>query len=510
MSKKLLKSTAVIGFMTLLSRILGQARETVFAVVFGATAGMDAFLVAFKIPNFMRRLFAEGSFSQAFVPILSEYKTKCTEAEMRNLVQHVTGTLGAIVLAISLFGMVFSSLWILVFAPGFIHEPVKFDMASTMLRITFPYIFFISLTALAGGVMNCFGKFSIPAFTPVLLNVCMIVAVWFFAKDFHNPIMAGAWGVFAGGVVQCAFQLPFLYKLNLLRWPKWGWNHPGVQRIIKLMIPALFGASIAQISLLLDTVFASFLQTGSVSWLNYSDRLMQFPLGIFGIALSTAVLPHLSRKYAQQDHESFNRSLDWAMRLVLMVALPASIGMMFLAGPMVITLFQYRQFTPFDALMSTHSLMAFSFGLMFFIWVKVLVSAYYARQDTRSPVRTGLYAMGTSFVMNAILIWPLGQTGLALSTSIASLVNCSLLFFRLVRRDIYKPLPGWLRIWRATIIANIVMAGLLWYLKGSFEQWVHWGISDRAWHLTMLIVIGSLGYFVSLWLCGIRKKDLVF
>ncbi len=510
MSKKLLKSTALIGFMTLLSRILGQARETVFAVVFGATAGMDAFLVAFKIPNFMRRLFAEGSFSQAFVPILSEYKTKCSEEEMRDLVQHVAGTLGGILLVISLFGMVFSSLWIIVFAPGFIHEPAKFEMASTMLRITFPYIFFISLTALAGGVMNCFGKFSIPAFTPVLLNVCMIVAVCFFAKDFQNPIMAGAWGVFAAGIVQCAFQLPFLYHLKMLRWPKWGWNHPGVQRIIKLMIPALFGASIAQISLLLDTVFASFLKTGSVSWLNYSDRLMQFPLGIFGIALSTAVLPHLSRKYAQQDHDNFNRSLDWAMRLVLMMALPASVGMMLLAGPMVITLFQYRHFTPLDAQMSEYSLMAFSFGLMFFIWVKVLVSAYYARQDTRSPVRTGLYAMGVSFIMNAILIWPLGQTGLALSTSIASLVNCALLFFRLLRHDIYKPMPGWIRVWRAAIIANIVMAALLWYLKGNFDQWIHWDIFSRAWRLAMLISVGAIGYLGCLWLCGIRKKDFIF
>ena len=510
MSKRLLRSTATVGFMTLLSRILGQARETVFAILFGATAGMDAFLVAFKIPNFMRRLFAEGSFSQAFVPILSEYKAKYTEAEMQDLVQNVAGTLGGILLLVSLCGMIFSSIWIIVFAPGFIHETTKFDLACTLLRITFPYIFFISLTALAGGILNCFGKFSIPAFTPVLLNVCMIATAWFLSPYFKEPIIAGAWGVFLGGIVQLAFQLPFLIKLKMLRWPKWGWQHPGVQRIMKLMVPALFGASIAQISLLLDTVYASFLKTGSVSWLNYSDRLMQFPLGIFGTALSTVVLPHLARKYAQQDHVSFNHSLDWAMRLVLILALPAAIGMMLLSGPMVVTLFQYREFTPYDAMMSEHSLIAFSFGLLFFIWVKVLVSAYYARQDTRSPVRVGIYAMIASALLSLILIFPLGHVGLALSTSLASMLNCTLLFWGLLNREIYKPQPGWLKFWRAAIVGNVVMGLVLWYGKGSFDQWIHYHVWARCWHLLLIIVLGCVSYFACLWLCGIRKRDLIF
>lgn len=510
MSKKLLKSTALVGSMTMISRVLGQARETVFAVMFGATAGMDAFLVAFKIPNFMRRLFAEGSFSQAFVPILSEYKTQKSEAEMQDLVQHVMGTLGAIVLLISLIGMLCSAVWIMAFAPGFLHDPAKFADATLLLRITFPYIFFISLTALAGGVLNCFGKFAIPAFTPVLLNITMIGSALVGARYFKLPIEAAAWGVLLGGVVQLAFQLPYLYRLKMLRWPKWGWRHPGVQRVLRLMMPALFGASIAQISLLFDTIFASFLKTGSVSWLNYSDRLVQFPLGVLGVALSTVVLPHLSRKHSQALHSDFNHSLDWAMRLVLLFALPAAVGMMVLSGPLIVTLFQYGHFSPFDAEMSTHSLIAFSFGLLFFIWVKVLVSAFYARQDTRTPVKIGLIAMAANFIFNATLIWPLAHVGLALSTSLASLVNCGLLFAVLCRRKIYQPRPGWARIWIAAVISNAVMVGVLFLLQHSFQHWIQWHLVARIGHLTVLLVAAMVCYCACLWVCGIRKKDLMF
>lgn len=507
---KLLKSAATVGFMTLLSRILGQLRETLFAILFGATAGMDAFLVAFKIPNFMRRLFAEGSFSQAFVPILSEYKSTSTEAEMKSLIQHVAGTLGLIVLCISLCGMIFSGAWVLAFAPGFWHSPEKYRLASELLRITFPYIFFISLTALAGGVLNCFGRFSVAAFTPVLLNVAMIGTALCLAPYFKDPIEAGAWGVVLGGLLQLLFQLPFLARMGLLTWPKWGWQHPGVQRVIKLMLPALFGASIAQIGLLMDTVFASFLKTGSVSWLNYADRLMQFPLGIFGIALSTVILPHLASHHSKNQHQEFNHSFDWALKMVLLVGLPASLGMMCLSGPIVISLFQYRNFTAFDAKMTQEALMAFSAGLLFFIWVKVLVSAYYARQDTRTPVRIGIIAMCVNIACNVISTRYFGHVGLAMSTTIASAFNCGMLFWILRRRNLYQPAGGWRKISLAGLFANAMMALVLWYSQGQFDHWVAATFFWRALHLTLLIVLAMVSYLASLWLAGIRPRDFLY
>lgn len=509
MSKSLFKSTVTVGFMTLLSRILGLMRETAFAALFGASAGMDAFLVAFRIPNFLRRLFAEGSFSQAFVPVLAEYKTKYSEAEMQNLVRHTEGTLGGILVIVTLAGVIFAPLFVMIFAPGFIHQPQKFAMASEMLRITFPYLLCISLAALSAGVLNTYGHFSIPAFTPTLLNIVMVMASYYLAPYFGYPEMAAAWGVFIAGIVQMLFQFPFLYRIKMLHWPKWGWHHPGVQKILKLMLPALFGASIYQISMLIDTSFASFLPTGSVSWLYYADRLMQFPLGVFGVALGTVVLPHFSAKHTTQDLSGFNDSLDWAMRIVLLIAVPASVGLMVLAVPMTVTVFAYGKFDPNDTIKTAWAVAAFGYGLVFFSWVKVLVSAYYSRQDTRTPVRAGALALAVSLIMNLILIWPFKHVGLALAVGMSAMANGGLLYWGLRKKGIYHPKPGWGKLAVRVVIANLIMAAFLYFLKGDTATWLGWHAWHRAGYLCLLILIAMLLYFAVLYVLGMRKRDFV-
>ncbi len=504
------KSTATVGSMTLISRILGLFREMVVATTFGATGGMDAFLIAFKIPNFLRRLFAEGAFSQAFVPVLSEYQGSKGEEELKSLIQRVSGTLGLIVFIVSIIGMLSSSLWAALFAPGFIHEAGdKLQMSSEMLRITFPYLFFITLTALSGAVLNVFHKFAVPAFTPVFLNICMISAAWFFSSDFKVPEMALAWGVCISGLVQVLFQLPFLYRLGLLVWPKWGWNDPGVRHVLRLMLPALFGASVAQIGLLLDTIFASFLPTGSVSWLYYSDRLMQFPLGILGVALGTVVLPHLSRQHAKADQKGYEAMLDWALRLVILLALPAAIFTGLFSGPILVTLFGYHQFSLFDVEMSQRSLIAFSLGLLFFIAVKVLVSAFYARQNTKTPVKIGVITMVCNLMLNAILIWPLAHAGLALATSLASGVNCLLLYVTLRKQGWYTPLPGWRRILLPVIVSLVLIGLLVSETLPSVQVWYALSAGSRAWHLGLWLVGGCVAYFGLLLLLGVRRHHFV-
>lgn len=509
MSKQLFKSTSVVAFMTFLSRILGLVRETVFASYFGASAEMDAFLIAFRIPNFMRRLFAEGCFSQAFIPVLSEVKGQHDFHGMKDFIRNVTGTLGVIVLVFSIFGVVTAEGWTAVFAPGYWHEPFKFHLATYMLRIMFPFIFFITITGLVGSILNVFGKFAIPAVTPVILNVCMIIAALGLSHYFQYGVEAAAWAVSIAGLIQLLFMLPYLHKIGLLVKPKWGWHHPGVQKIVKLMIPALFGASIAQISLLLDTVFASFLKTGSVSWLYYSDRVMQFPLGILGVALSTVVLPHLSRQHAAKDFNEYNRALDWALRLVVILALPSALALAILAGPILVTLFQYGKFSMYDVQMTEYSLWAFSLGLLFFIAVKVVVSAYYARQDMKTPVKIGIIAVVTNMILNAILIWPLAHAGLALATGIGSMVNTFLLLWGLYKNKIYQPRKGWTKVWFAGILANIVMGLVLYFMQGNLMNWHNWHPLMRVAHLMLLIVVGLGSYFGVLFACKIRKHDFV-
>jgi putative peptidoglycan lipid II flippase len=508
MSSRLLKSTASVGAFTFLSRVLGFVRDMMIARLFGAGAGTDAFFVAFKIPNFLRRLFAEGAFSQAFVPVLSEYKTQREHEELRRLADHVAGTLGVVLFLVTLVGVVTAPVLVMIFAPGFIGDPGKYGLTVDLLRITFPYLLFVSLTALAAGILNTFGRFGVPAVTPVFLNLSMIGAALWLAPRMAEPVTALAWGVFIAGVAQLLFQIPFLARVRVLPRPRWGWRHEGVQRVLRLMLPAIFGSSVAQINLLFDTLLASFLVTGSVSWLYYSDRLMEFPLGVFGIALATVLLPSLSRQHAEASREGFSNTLDWGLRWVMVIGVPAGVGLLVLAGPMLTTLFQYREFTTHDVEMARLSLMAYSVGLLPFILIKVLAPGFFSRQDTRTPVRIGVIAMLTNMVLNVILIFPLAHAGLALATSLAAFLNAALLYRALRREQVYVPGAGWSALLLRVGAASAVMGGLLWYGSGELSAWYAWGAAERSARLLLWIALGGVAYLAVVWLLGLRPRHL--
>lgn len=509
MSKALLKSTGVVSAMTSLSRVTGFVRDMIYAQMFGAGAGTDAFFVAFRIPNFLRRLFAEGAFSQAFVPVFSEYQTQRPREELKELVDQVAGTLGAILLLITAIGVVAAPVLILLFAPGFTANAGKYELTVAMLRITFPYLLFISLTAFAGGVLNSCGKFAIPAVTPVLLNLTMIAAALWLSPRMERPVVGLAWGVFIAGIIQLGFQIPFLRQVKLLPRPRWGWAARGVQQVLKLMLPALFGSSVAQVNLLIDTLLASFLVSGSVSWLYYSDRLVEFPLGIFGVALGTVILPKLSRHHAGAETDDFSHTLDWALRWALLIGIPATVSLIILSGPILSALFQYGEFDAHDVQMSARSLMAFALGLVAFMLIKVLAPGFYARQDTRTPVKYGLIAMGANTAMTLVLIWPLAHAGLALSTALAAFLNAGLLGINLWRRGIYQPRPGWVKFLLQLAIANLAMGLTLGLGAGDLQSWVDARAGERLWRLGGLIAAAGGSYLLAIIVAGIRPRHLL-
>jgi putative peptidoglycan lipid II flippase len=511
----LLRSGALVGAMTMLSRVLGLVRDVVMARVIGADGLADAFFVAFKIPNFMRRLFAEGAFAQAFVPVLAEYREKGGQEAVKALVDRVAGALGSVLILLTVLVVAASPLVATVFAPGFLQDEVRFDAASQMIRITFPYLFFISLTGLAAGILNSYDRFAIPAFTPVWLNICLISACLVGVNWFAEPAYALAWGVLVAGVVQMLFQLPFLKSIGLLPRPVVDWQYEGVKKILRLMGPAIFGVSVSQINLLLDTVIASFLPTGSVSWLYYSDRLSELPLGVFGVALATVILPSLSRQHARASAESFSRTLDWAIRMVLLVAVPAMIALVLIAEPILITLFYDGvQIDRRDIFMSSASLTAYACGLIAFMLIKVLAPGFYARQDTRTPVRIGVIAMVANMVMNIIFVliahnlWQIGHVGLAAATSLAAYLNAYLLYRSLRREEVYRPLPGWRKFAAQLSFANMAMVVVILSFLYFFNRWYHWGIAERALWLAGLCCSGAMTYGLALLAVGMRPRDL--
>ncbi|MCP3665380.1 MAG: murein biosynthesis integral membrane protein MurJ [Gammaproteobacteria bacterium] len=503
------RSLAKIFSNTMLSRVLGFVRDVVFAHTFGASAGMDAFFVAFKIPNFLRRLFAEGAFSVAFVPVLSEYKERRSFDELKLLIDQVSGTLSGVLLLVTLLGSLGAPLLVMLFAPGFLGDPAKLALASDMLRLTFPYLFFISLTALAGRVMNAHGRFGIPAFTPVLLNLVLIAAALWLRPMMDQPIMALAWGVFVAGGMQLLFQLPFLHQMKLMPRLRFAPRSEGVKRIGKLMLPALFGVSVTQLNLLLDTLIASFLVSGSISWLYYSDRLMEFPLGVLGVALGTVILPGLSAKHANQSTEGFSQTLDWALRWALFLGLPAAVGLFLLAGPMIATLFLSDVFTGNDVSMASRSLMAYSLGLVSFIMIKVLAPGYYARQDTKTPVRIAVIAMVSNMVLNIILVFPLAHAGLALATTLSATLNAALLFRGLRREGVYRPESGWPMLILRGMAASGLMGLFLYYGAADLAGWLDMDMWGRIGRLAGLVLLGGLIYGVALLLMGIRPRHLL-
>lgn len=502
----LLRSSGVVGVMTMLSRVLGLVRDMVIARYFGAGTDADAFFVAFKIPNFLRRLFAEGAFSQAFVPVLSSYRQQQDLTEVRRLVNAVSGTLGLVLLGVTLVAVLGAPALTAVFAPGFLDEPEKFGLASDMLRITFPYLLLISLTAFAGAILNSYDRFAVPAFTPVLLNLAMIAAAIFLSPLLETPVLALAWGVFIAGALQLFFQLPFLMRLGLLPRPKVDYRHEGVRRVLRLMAPALFGVSVSQINLLLDTILASLLQTGSVSWLYYSDRLSELPLGVFGIAIATVILPSLSRKHAAESTQQFAATLDWAVRAVLLIGVPAALALALLAEPLIATLFHYGEVTDRDVIMSAASLRAYSAGLLAFMLIKVLAPGFFARQDTRTPVKIGVIAMVANMVFNLLLIMPLAHVGLALATSLSAWLNAVLLWRGLKKEGAWVAQPRWARFGLQLLLANGALAAVVVYLKQPVPSWLAMGGLERAWEMAVLVFVGVVVYFVALAVTGVRVR----
>ena len=511
----LFKSTLIVSAFTLLSRISGLARDIVMAHYFGAGKATDAFFIAFKLPNFLRRLFGEGAFHQAFVPVLTEYKVQRDKSDVADLVQHTMGTLGGILLLLSLVCVLAAPIVVMAIAWGYIDQPEKITLTTDMFRVTFPYILFISLTALSAGILNTYGKFAVPAFTPILLNLSLIACSIWLAPYLDVPVKALAWGVFIAGILQFGFQLPFLYKLGFLRWPRWGWAHQGVRRIMKLMLPGIVGSSVMQINLLFDILVASFLVTGSITWLYYADRMLEFPLGVFGIALATVILPSLSEKHASDDPSGFSHMLDFAMRWVIIIGLPAAVALFILAKPLLATFLQHGEYSTHSIDMSAFALQAYSFGLLAHMLVKVLAPGYFARQDTKTPMRIGLIAMASNMVLNVVFVLLLYQlsvdglhAGLALATAGSGVINAYLLWRGLHRKGIHMPDSGWLWFFTQVLVASAAMIGVLLAILGNLSDWYTLDLWHQIGYLALLVASGGLSYFLVLFILGIRPKDL--
>lgn len=503
----LLRALATVSSLTFVSRVLGYLRDFIIARAFGASLGTDAFFVAFRIPNLLRRLFAEGAFSQAFVPVLAAEKSR-DERGVKALIDGVATLLFVALVLAAALGIAIAPLIVYVFAPGFAQgpDPAKFDLTVTMLRITFPYIVFISLTALSAGVLNTWSRFSVPAITPTLLNVAFIVGALGFADRFAPPVLVLAWAVCAGGVLQLAFQVPFLARMGLL--PRWrlDFRHPGVRRILRLMAPAAFGVSISQVSLLINTIFASFLVTGSVTWLYYADRLMEFPAGLLGAALGTILLPSLSKYHASADAAEYSRLLDWGLRVTFVLAAPAAAALAVLAIPLIASLFHYGRFSAEDAWMTRQALAAYSVGLLGMILVKILAPGFYARQDIRTPVKIGLLTLAATQLMNLAFIVPFRHAGLALAIGLGACLNAALLYRGLRRRGAYVPEAGWLLFLLKVAAAVALMALVLHLAMGEPGWWLQARWPRKIPALLGLVVLGAGTYGACLAAFGIRLR----
>ena len=503
----LLRSLATVSGLTLVSRILAFARDVLIARVFGAGMATDAFFVAFKLPNLLRRMFAEGAFSQAFVPIFGEYRNRRGHEETRLLVDHVTTMLALILFVVTLVGIIAAPILVYISAPGFVKDAEKFDLTVQLLRFTSPYIFFISLVAVAAAILNTYNKFWVPAFAPILLNICFIGGALWLAPYCHPPIMALAWAVFVAGIVQLAFQLPFLKKIDLLPTLRFSWQDEGMWRVIKQMGPAMFGVSISQISLIINTIFASFLVAGSVSWLYYADRLMEFPSGMLGAALGTILLPSLSKCHANNDTAEYSRLLDWGLRLTFMLALPSALALGLMAVPLLSTFFQRGAFVANDVLMTSQALVGYSVGLIGLILVKILAPGFYARQNIKTPVKIGVVTLIATQAMNALFIGWIAHAGLALSIGLGACLNSAILFYYLRKSGIYQPEPGWAKFFAKIALAMLALGLLLWFGMGTQDSWLVSNPWSRVSRLAALVAGGVVVYFAVLAALGFRPKD---
>lgn len=507
------RSTVIVSAMTMLSRVLGLVRDVVLLNVFGAGKDFDTFVVAFRIPNFFRRLFAEGAFSQAFIPVLTEYKTSRAHAEVQILISRVFGCLLTAMSLLTFVAMVAAPAIIYLYAPGFHNDPEKFELAVDMFRLTIPYLMFMSLTAFASSILNSYGSFASPAFSPVLLNVAMIAGAWWLTPYMAEPIMALGWAVVAAGVLQLAIQIPELWKKNLLIPPKVDFKHEGVDRILKLMLPALFGVSVTQINLLLNTIWASFMQDGSVSWLYSAERMTELPLGLIGVAIGTVILPSLSARHAEQDQTKFRSMIDWAAKVIMLVGIPASIALFMLSTPIIQALFQRGEFTLEDTKMTALALQCMSAGVISFMLIKVFAPGFYAQQDTKTPVRVGLMAVAANAILNVVFIglfklidWQAEHMALALASSGSALVNAGMLYFYLHKRNIFRFGAHWKKLAFQYAVANIAMIAALWYgltwYQGEVSQWL------RIAEVVGLCVVGVVAYLIGLLVTGFRPRHL--
>ena len=495
--------------MTLISRLLGFARDIVIANLFGVNAATDAFFVAFRIPNFLRRLFAEGAFANAFVPTLAKLDNQADANSLQAFVDRSAGSLSLVLVFLTLMGVLLAPFLIVIFAPGFIWQGGQYQLSIQFLQITFPYLLFITLTAFAGSILNARGRFAVPALTPVLLNLALILAAIYLAPLMTEPVTALAWGVLVAGMVQLAVQIPALLQAGLLPRPRFGFSDPNVRQMLKSMPSAIFGVSVVQINLLIDTVFASFLPVGSISWLYYSDRLVEFPLGLLGGALAAVILPRLANHHAIDNQAGFSQSLDWGLKWVLLLGLPASLGLSLLAEPIITTLFQHQAFSANDSLMASRSLTAFASGLLGFVMIKILVPGFTARHDTRTPLRLGSYAVLANVILNVVLLMPLAHAGPALATSLAAYLNAAALLVVMIKRGIYRPGDGWTVFLLRIFFANLVMATCL-YLWVEADLWAEWDFAKRGLQLLISILVALIVYAVALLVSGLRPNSLKY
>lgn len=526
----LLKTVATVSGVTLVSRVLGFVRDVLIARIFGADFATDAFYVAFKLPNLLRRIFAEGAFSQAFVPILVEHKNTHEQAETRQFLDRVAGALTLALFVITVIGVIAAPIIIFMSAPGFAASPDKLTMAVTMLRITFPYIFLISLSSLASGILNTYGSFSVSAFTPTFLNLAFIGCSLWLTPYIDPPIYTLAWAVLIGGLLQLGYQLPYLRRLNALPIPKLNLRDNGVARIASKMVPAILGVSVSQISLVINTIFASFLVSGSVSWMYNADRLMEFPTGLLGVALGTILIPSLSKHYANQLPRAYSDLLDWGLRLCIVISVPAGAAIACISLPLVTTLFLGGKFSAVDAQMTHRALLGYSIGLPALIAVKVLAPAFFSRQDVKTPARAAVISLLATQACNIFFllpllaercglqllahapawleaVWGLQHAGLALSISIGATVNAAILYLQLRRLKIYLPMPGWLTYLGKIALATVGMSATVLAMAGSGNSWlIQRPIAERLLHLTPLILAGVAVYFCLLWILGIRPS----
>ena len=508
----LLKSAATISSLTLLSRITGVIRDMLIARYFGSSAATDAFYVAFRLPNMLRRLFAEGAFQQAFVPMLSDVKANQNAEDVRTFIDRVFSVLACALLITSVVGVLAAPALVWLIAGGLAENAASFDLATELTRWMFPYIFFMSLVAMSAGVLNTWKHFAIPAFTPVLLNLSFITFILFLTPYLERPIFALAVAVIVGGVLQLGIQIPSLMKLGVLPRPV----NPlkalkdfAVRKVLKLMVPALFGVGVAQLSLLINTNIASRLGTGSVTWLSFADRLMEFPTALLGVALASVLLPGLSSAFAKNDLVRYNALLDNGLRLVILFAVPAAVGMGLMADALVAFLYQGKNFQAYDVAQTSIAVVGYSFGLIGLIAIKILAPAFYARKDIRTPVKVAAVSLVCVQVSNLVFVPFFAHAGLALSIGVGSCINALLLFCILRRRQIYRPLKGWLKWLTAVIVASAVMGALLIFM----QQGIDWAQMQAQWGKRAILVFAYIGaavaiYFAVLFISGVRLKDI--